>query len=287
MKIHGLQKMTLLDFPGRVACTVFLGGCDLRCPFCHNYELVDGTAPAVMDDAELLSFLKKRQGLLDGVAITGGEPCLRSDLPELLRQIRALGYAVKLDTNGFHPQLLRQILQEGLVEYVAMDIKNSPAKYSLTAGFAGQDNAVDAGQDAAPAAEKLDTVDARQQDAGDAGQQDAGDAGQHAAAPAAGSSPALDLALLQESIALVMEHAGDTFDYEFRTTVVKELHEAADFEEIGKMIAGARHYFLQSFTDRDSVPFEGFHAPPAEDLRLYAQIMRRYVQDVQIRGVDI
>ena len=253
MKIHGLQKMTLLDFPGRVACTVFLGGCDLRCPFCHNYELVDGTAPAVMDDAELLSFLKKRQGLLDGVAITGGEPCLRSDLPELLRQIRALGYAVKLDTNGFHPQLLRQILQEGLVEYVAMDIKNSPAKYSLTAGFAGQDNAVDAG-----------------------------------------SPPALDLALLQESIALVMEHAGgsmdhagDTFDYEFRTTVVKELHEAADFEEIGKMIAGARHYFLQSFTDRDSVPFEGFHAPPAEDLRQYAQIMRRYVQDVQIRGVDI
>ena len=263
MKIHGLQKMTLLDFPGRVACTVFLGGCDLRCPFCHNYELVDGTAPVVMDDAELLSFLKKRQGLLDGVAITGGEPCLRSDLPELLRQIRALGYAVKLDTNGFHPQLLRQILKEGLVEYVAMDIKNSPAKYSLTAGLAGQDNAVDAGQ------------------------QDAGDAGQHAAAPAAGSSPALDLALLQESIALVMEHAGDTFDYEFRTTVVKELHEAADFEEIGKMIAGARHYYLQSFTDRDSVPFEGFHAPSAEDLRQYAQIMRRYVQDVQIRGVDI
>ena len=84
MKIHGLQKMTLLDYAGRVACTVFLGGCDLRCPFCHNFELIDGTAEPIMDDQELLSFLKKRQGLLDGVAITGGEPCLRPDLIDVM-----------------------------------------------------------------------------------------------------------------------------------------------------------------------------------------------------------
>ena len=94
MKIHGLQKLTLLDFPGRVACTVFMGGCDFRCPFCHNFELVDGSAPPLMDEGELLAFLQKRRGLLDGVAVTGGEPCLRPDLPELLRRIRALGYAV-------------------------------------------------------------------------------------------------------------------------------------------------------------------------------------------------
>ena len=126
MQIHGLQKMTLLDFPGRVACTVFLGGCDFRCPYCHNFELVDGSAPAIMEEGALFDFLKKRRGLLDGVAVTGGEPTLRSDLPELLRGIKALRFAVKLDTNGGHPERLRAILEEGLADYVSMDIKNSP-----------------------------------------------------------------------------------------------------------------------------------------------------------------
>ena len=92
MKLYGLQKMTLLDYPGHVACTVFTGGCDFRCPFCHNYELATGAAPALMETGELLAFLKKRQGLLDGVAITGGEPCLQRELPALMRDIRALGF---------------------------------------------------------------------------------------------------------------------------------------------------------------------------------------------------
>ena len=122
MMIHGLQKMTLLDVPGRGACTVFLGGCDYRCPFCHNFELVDGTAPAVMDDGELLSFLRKRQGLLDGVAITGGEPCLHAGLPDLLARIRELGFATKLDTNGCHPRMVERLLSDGLVDYIAMDV---------------------------------------------------------------------------------------------------------------------------------------------------------------------
>ena len=134
MKIHGLQKMTLLDFPGHVACTVFLGGCDLRCPYCHNYELATGQAPAVMDEEELFAFLAKRKGLLDGVAITGGEPCLHRDLPEFIAKICELGFPVKLDTNGTHPAVLREVLEQGLVEYVAMDVKNSPSKYALTAG---------------------------------------------------------------------------------------------------------------------------------------------------------
>ena len=135
MKIYGLQKMTLLDFPGHVACTVFLGGCDFRCPYCHNFSLADGSAPALMDEDGLFSFLEKRCGLLDGVAVTGGEPCLNRDLPDLLRRIRDLGFLVKLDTNGNHPALLASILEEGLADYVAMDIKNSPEKYAATVGL--------------------------------------------------------------------------------------------------------------------------------------------------------
>jgi pyruvate formate lyase activating enzyme len=134
MKIHGLQKMTLLDFPGRVACTVFFGGCDMRCPFCHNAELIDGTAPAVMEEEELLSFLEKRKGLLDGVAVTGGEPTLQKDLTEFFRKIKAMGYPVKLDTNGMHPERLEKLITEKLVDYVAMDIKNSFVKYAMTVG---------------------------------------------------------------------------------------------------------------------------------------------------------
>ena len=139
MKIHGLMKMTLLDFPGKVACTVFLGGCDMRCPFCHNAELLDPEAPEEMDENGLLSFLKTRVGLLDGVVFTGGEPLLRKDLPDLMTKIREMGFAVKLDTNGNHPDRLIEIVEAGLVDYVAMDIKNSPDKYGITIGIPGFD----------------------------------------------------------------------------------------------------------------------------------------------------
>ena len=117
MKIYGLQKMTLLDFPGRVACTVFLGLCDFRCPYCHNFELVDGTAVPLMEEEEFFSFLSKRKGLLDGVAVTGGEPTIHADLPEFVRRIRSLGFPVKLDTNGYHPDMLRRLLEEKLIDY--------------------------------------------------------------------------------------------------------------------------------------------------------------------------
>ncbi len=230
MLIHGLQKMTMLDYPEHVACTVFLGGCDLCCPFCHNFELADGSAPAVMDDRELLAFLKKRQGLLDGVAVTGGEPCLRRDLPALLRQIKELGFLVKLDTNGFHPELLKTILAEKLADYVAVDIKNSPAKYALTAGV-----------------------------------------------------EAVDLARLKESIALLMA-AG--CDYEFRTTVIKEFHTDSDFPLIGELVKGAKKYYLQRFTDRDTVPFAGLHAPEKEVMERWRQIMSGYVESAFLRGVE-
>lgn len=140
MRIDGLQKMTLLDFPGKVACTVFTGGCNFRCPFCHNALLVT-KLPEKPDytEYEILSFLEKRVGLLDGVAITGGEPLLNPDIADFIRKIRDMGYAVKLDTNGSFPERLKAIVGEGLVDYVAMDIKNRREKYAETIGLKSLD----------------------------------------------------------------------------------------------------------------------------------------------------
>jgi len=250
MKLYGLQKMTLLDFPGRVACTVFLGGCDFRCPWCHNYELAVGSAEPVMDEEEFFAFLKKREGLLEGVAVTGGEPCLSKELPAFLRKIREMGFLTKLDTNGAHPELLEQILREGLADYVAMDIKNSPGKYLLTAGLARNT------ESGGSSGEEVRQEKARQE--------------------------AL-LGRIRRSISLIMELAPD---YEFRTTVISQFHEEKDFAEIGEMIRGAKRYFLQSFTDRDTVPYGGLGAPGAGELQRYAEQVRRFVPDVQTRGTD-
>lgn len=228
MLIHGLQKMTLLDYPGKVACTVFFGGCDFRCPFCHNWELLDGSSPAQTDSEALLQFLNKRKGMLEGVVVTGGEPLLRKELPELLGQIRALGYPVKLDTNGNHPEVLGKVIRDGLVDYVAMDIKNSRDKYAQTVGM-----------------EQLDT------------------------------------GAVEQSVRLLMN---GPVEYEFRTTVVSELHNDDSFLDIREWIAGAQHYYLQYFTDRDTVPFEGFHAPEENVMTHYAALVREKVPSVQIRG---
>ena len=136
MLISGLQKLTLLDYPGKVACTVFTPGCNLRCPFCHNAPLV---LPELVgqdtDEEQVLSFLRKRQGVLDGVAITGGEPLITDETENFIEKIKSMGYAVKLDTNGAFPERLRRLTGKGLVDYVAMDIKNSPHKYAQTIGL--------------------------------------------------------------------------------------------------------------------------------------------------------
>lgn len=229
MKINGLQKLTLLDFPGHTACTVFLAGCDMDCPFCHNSDLITGNAPVLMEEEELFSFLKKRQGVLDGVAFTGGEPLLRRELPEVCGKIKELGYLVKLDTNGNHPKELAGMLDAGLVDYVAMDIKNSPEKYAQTAGV-----------------DRLDT------------------------------------GRISESIFLLIN---GSCDYEFRTTVTAQLHDEDSFRGIAELIKGAKRYFLQAFTDRDSVRFAGFNAPEKEQLEQYARIVKPFVQEVQIRGL--
>lgn len=134
MDLCGLMKLTLLDYPGRVACTVFTGGCNFRCPFCHNTSIVMKNSQAEISTERFLLFLTKRKGILDGVCVSGGEPLANADLPELLKSIKELGYSVKLDTNGSFPDRLREIADNGLCDCVAMDIKNSPQKYALTAG---------------------------------------------------------------------------------------------------------------------------------------------------------
>lgn len=227
MLIQGLQKLTLLDFPSHVACTVFLGGCDFRCPFCHNSSLIAG-GEAVMDEEELLKFLKKRQGLLDGVAFTGGEPLLRRDLAPLLEKIRALGFAVKMDTNGNHPDVLKALVGEGLIDYVAMDIKNAPEKYAATIG--------------------LDTF---------------------------------DISAVGESLAFLKT---GVVDYELRTTAVAEYHTDEDFHAMGKWIEGAKRYFIQCYTQRDSVLCPGLTAPSEEDLRRWCDIVRPFVGEAAVRG---
>lgn len=136
MQIHGFQKMTLLDFPGRVAATVFTGGCNFRCPFCHNALLVTELKESdVIPTQDVVSYLEKRTSLLDGVCLTGGEPLLQPDIASFLRKIKEMGYAVKLDTNGNSPSKLRDLVEEGLVDYVAMDVKNCREKYGETIGI--------------------------------------------------------------------------------------------------------------------------------------------------------
>ncbi len=232
MTIAGLQKTTLLDFPGKVACTVFLAGCNLRCPFCHNRELVlpEGQgALTPLTEEELLAFLRRRRGLLDGVCVTGGEP-LRSDgVFGLLREIKALGYAVKLDTNGGFPARLRRAVEEGLADYVAMDVKNCPARYAETAGV-----------------------------------------------------PALSLAPFCESIGYLM---GGAVPFEFRTTVVRELHTEADLLALARWIAGPERWFLQSFVDGPGVLRGGLHPWAADALRAMPARLAAFVPQTEVRGV--
>ena len=140
MDIQGLQKVTLLDFPGRVACTVFMAGCNFRCPFCHNASLVTHVDPdRNIPREEVTAFLKKRRGVLDGVCITGGEPLLAPELGDLIREIKNMGYEVKLDTNGSNAERLKTLTASGMIDYVAMDIKNAPGKYGMTIGIDGYD----------------------------------------------------------------------------------------------------------------------------------------------------
>ena len=237
MLILGLNKTTLLDYPGRVAATLFTGGCNFRCPYCHNRDIVRKNQTIVpYDETELFAFLTKRRRVLTGVCITGGEPTLHPDLPDLIRRIRELGYCVKLDTNGSNPHILEMLIDDGLIDYCAMDIKNSPEKYGHTIGLDEQ------------------------------------------------AASAFDLSAIQASVKLLMTQ--QSIPYEFRTTIVKELHDKEDVLAIAQWIAGADAYFLQSYTDSEGVLCPGFHAHSAETLQSFAGLCKPFVPNTALRGVS-
>ncbi len=222
--------MTLLDYPGRVACTIFLGGCNFRCPFCHNAGLVLGKNTESFSEEEILSYLEKRKGLLDGICITGGEPTLRPDLLDFIKKIKALGYAVKLDTNGSNPTLLKRLVKEGLIDYVAMDIKNCIRKYPETCG-----------------------------------------------------DMSLNLSPIKESIAFLLE---GSIDYEFRTTIVKELHTIEDIETLSCEIKGAKRYFLQNFVDSGDLLSFGYSAHDPAVLKDMLEAARKSIPETELRGTE-
>ena len=228
MQFAGYQKLTLLDFPGRLAATVFTGGCNFRCPFCHNSELFVPTE--AYEEEDLLNIIKKRAGVLEGVAITGGEPTLHPGLPDFMRKVRDMGLQVKLDSNGYKPDVLKSILDEGLADYVAMDIKSSPEHYGEVAGLAD-----------------------------------------------------IDMSKIYESVDLLMN--GKT-PFEFRTTVIPELHAAEDFEAIADWIAGDEPYFLQGYKDSEMVYDRRFSQPTAELMEKIRDIVLPRLPNTRIRGVE-
>lgn len=230
MKICGLQKTTLLDFPGHVAATVFTGGCNFRCPFCHNSDLLGNDTSSAYSEEEVLAFLGKRRGILEGIAITGGEPTLQPDLKDFILKARELGYRIKLDTNGYRPDILKELCEDGLVDYVAMDIKTSRERYSIVAGI-----------------------------------------------------PSVDMKKIEESVSFLK---GGTVPYEFRTTVVKELHTADDFEKIGLWLEGSSQYFLQNFVDSENVLNPVYSSCTKEELLAFLEIVKPHVKYADLRGID-
>lgn len=232
MLILGLNKTTLLDYPEHVAATLFAGGCNFRCPYCHNRDIVLSKCEPIPDE-EIFGFLDRRKNVLTGVCITGGEPTLYDDLPDFIRRVKKLGYRVKLDTNGTNPSMLGKLIDEGLIDYCAMDVKNSPRKYAATAGFADE-----RGFGAAAVDDSVRTLIGQQR-----------------------------------------------IPYEFRTTVVRELHGEDDMVSISEWIAGAKAYFIQSYTENEGVLCHGFHAHSKETLVKFLELCRALVPSASLRGV--
>lgn len=236
MLLKGLQKLTLLDFPEKIACTVFTFGCNFRCPFCHNADLVlaDRATADRVDEEAFFKFLASRRGILEGVCITGGEPTLMPDLPAFLARIKELGFAVKLDTNGSRPAVLQTVVESGVVNYVAMDIKNALPRYGETVGI-----------------------------------------------------PGFDTSAVEVSMDYLL--AGHV-PYEFRTTLVSPLHTPGDLAAIGRRVAGAERYFLQSFDAHADVPnaligrADSLLPLSAGETAACLSALRAYVPNAQLRG---
>lgn len=231
MQIRGFLKTTLLDYPGHVAATLFAGGCNFRCPFCHNGDLVlyPGETSLISEE-EIFSHLRRRQGILDGVCISGGEPTLAPDLENFIRKIRSLGLAVKLDTNGYQTKTLIRLCEQGLLDYVAMDIKHTPEKYNSICQMSH-----------------------------------------------------FDISRINTSVHFLMQ---GSIPYEFRTTLVQELHNTEDILRMGKWLKGAKAYYLQAYRDADTVISPGFHAHNRETLLSYVEQLKHFIPNTVLRGVD-
>lgn len=231
MNIHGFTKTTLLDYPGQVAATVFTGGCNFRCPFCHNYELV--MSPDVFpreDEKQILDFLKKRKGILTGVAISGGEPTLCGDLKAFILKLKELGYLVKLDTNGYNPEILKDLMSNSLVDYVAMDIKAGRDNYARAIGL-----------------------------------------------------NSCDISRIDNSLDILSTNG---IPYELRTTAVCGLHTSEDFEDIAIWIPKDCSYFIQKYKETPGIDNPGFMSFSDEQLVVFANIVRKNVKSVSLRGTN-
>jgi pyruvate formate lyase activating enzyme len=252
VQLKGWVRTSLIDFPDHIATVLFTGGCNFRCPMCHNADLV--LRPGEMPDLpleEIWAFLARRVGLVNGVVVTGGEPTLQPNLQSFLRQVRERGVDVKLDTNGYRPDVLEALLGEGLVDYVALDVKAPPEKYPLLIGWVGASSdeawAVNAAGAQVPAT--------------------------------------LDMARLERSMDLLRESG---ISYEFRTTVVPRLLDEEDVAAIARWVAGAEVYVLQQFRPSGTLDpaLEAVPPYPVDRLQAMAERARRWVPQVVIRGAD-
>ena len=228
MILKGLQKLTLLDYPGEIAATVFTGGCNFRCPFCHNASLVlPEKFGATLPTEEFFSFLDSRRGKLRAVCVSGGEPTMQGDLSEFICRIKEMGFLVKLDTNGTRPDVLYGLIEDGLLDYVAMDIKNSKERYGETVGVSG-----------------------------------------------------FDISPIEESINILRK---GKVPFEFRTTVVRELHTEADIASIGEWLGGDEKFFLQTFEDSGDLIGSGYSAYSGEEMKQLVEILKGYVPNAALR----
>jgi pyruvate formate lyase activating enzyme len=228
MNIAGLQKFTMVDFPGLIAATVFTRGCTFACPFCHNPELVvPGKFIPLMNNNEVMTFFEKRKKQLKGVCITGGEPTLQKDLPEFIQKLKDMGYKIKLDTNGSNPEMLERLMKSRNVDYIAMDIKSQLSKYEKATNT------------------KVSSLN------------------------------------IKKSIDLIIN---SDIDYEFRTTVCYPIHAVKDFEEIGKLIKGAKRYYIQNFVQSKHIDeHQKFKPFSDQELTTAKKTMKKYVKEVEIR----
>lgn len=232
MEIKGISNTTLNDYPGVAAATIFTGGCDFCCPYCHNRSLVvHAEKLPSMDEESVIEWLAQRKSALEGICITGGEPLQQADLGAFMYRLKELDYKVKLDTNGYDPTHLSHLLKENLIDFISMDIKNTLAKYAKTAGC-----------------------------------------------------PKFEPNRIRLSVDLIRDSG---VDYEFRTTVVKELHSDRDMEEIGQWLRGVKAYYIQPYVASDDVIMPVFSSYDKQKMLEYRNMLRRYIPNAGLRGYEL